>query len=191
MILVVGLGNPGGRYAGTRHNVGFMLADRIVERAGGQWRDKFNGRFAQIDLASGRVAVLEPHTYMNESGNSVRPAMTFFKVAPADVLVIHDELDLPFGQIRLKQGGGDAGHKGLKSITSRARHARLHAPPDRNRQAPAGFRGDIADFVLEGFPSVERAELEDVLDRAADVVAEVVDRGIAAAMNATNQRAKR
>jgi len=191
VILVVGLGNPGRRYEETRHNVGFMVAERIVGGAAGLWREKFRGRFAQIELGSARVAVLEPHTYMNESGGSVRPAATFFKVPPADVLVVHDELDLPFGQIRLKQGGGDAGHKGLKSITSHLgtpEYMRLRVGIGR---PPPGFRGDVADYVLQAFASAERADLDDVVDRAADVVAEVVERGIAAVMNATNQRAKR
>ncbi len=191
MILVVGLGNPGRRYEETRHNVGFMVAERVVGRAAGLWREKFRGRFAQIELGSRRVAVLEPHTYMNESGGSVRPATTFFKVPPADVLVVHDELDLPFGQIRLKQGGGDAGHNGLKSITSHLgtpEYMRLRVGIGR---PPAGFRGDTADYVLQAFASAERADLDEVVDRAADVVAEVVERGIAAAMNVTNQRAKR
>lgn len=191
MILVVGLGNPGRRYEETRHNVGFMVAERVVNRAGGSWREKFRGRFAQIEVGSERVAVLEPHTYMNESGGSVRPAATFFKVPPTGLLVVHDELDLPFGQIRLKEGGGDAGHKGLKSITSHL------GSPDYMRlrigigRPPPGFRGDAADYVLQAFASAERAELEDVVDRAADVVVLVVERGIAAAMNVTNQRAKR
>ncbi len=191
MILVVGLGNPGRRYEDTRHNVGFMVVERVASRAGGQWREKFRGRFAQIDIGSERVAVLEPHTYMNESGGSVRPAATFFKVPPSDVLVVHDELDLPFGEIRLKQGGGDAGHNGLKSVTSHL------GTPDYMRlrigigRPPAGFRGDMADYVLQAFASAERADLDDVVVRAADVVALVVERGIAAAMNVTNQRAKR
>lgn len=191
MSLVVGLGNPGKRYEETRHNVGFMVVERVVDRAAGQWREKFRGRFAQIELASRRVAVLEPHTYMNESGGSVRPAAMFFKVPPADILVVHDELDLPFGQIRLKEGGGDAGHKGLKSITRHLGgpgYMRLRVGIGR---PPPGFRGDTADYVLQAFASAERADLEDVVDRAAGVVALVAVRGIAAAMNVTNQRAKR
>ncbi len=191
MILLVGLGNPGRRYEETRHNVGFMVVERVVARAAGLWREKFRGRFAQVELGRERVVALEPHTFMNESGGSVRPAATFFKVPPADVLVVHDELDLPFGQIRLKQGGGDAGHKGLKSVTSHLgtpEYMRLRIGIGR---PPAGFRGDVADFVLQAFASAERADLDDVVDGAADVVALVVERGLAAAMNVTNQRAKR
>lgn len=191
MILVVGLGNPGAEYAATRHNVGFMIVDRLVLQAQGQWRQKFSGRFAQIDLGGERVVALEPETYMNESGRSVQPAAAFFKVEPASVLVVHDELDLPFGELRVKQGGGDAGHRGLKSVTAHLGtpdYARLRVGIDR---PPPEFRGSQADYVLQAFASAERAGLDGLIDRAVETVRLVVDRGIAAAMNLTNQRAKR
>lgn len=191
MILVVGLGNPGAKYADTRHNVGFIVVERLVSAAGGQWREKFNGRFSQLELWGTRLVVLEPLTYMNESGRSVQPAAAFFKIEPASVLVVHDELDLPFGELRLKQGGGDAGHRGLKSVSGQLgtpEYARLRVGIDR---PPADFRGSQADYVLQAFAPAERAGLDDLIDRAVDAVRLVVERGLASAMNVTNQRPKR
>ncbi len=191
MILVVGLGNPGTKYAATRHNVGFMVVERLVAAASGQWREKFNARLAQLDLWAERLVVLEPLTFMNESGRSVQPAAAFFKIAPSSVLVVHDELDLPFGELRLKQGGGDAGHRGLKSITAHLGtpdYGRLRVGIDR---PPADFRGSQADYVLQAFAPAERAGLDDLIERAVDAVRLVVERGFAAAMNVTNQRPKR
>jgi PTH1 family peptidyl-tRNA hydrolase len=191
VILVVGLGNPGTKYAGTRHNIGFMVVERFVTACGGQWREKFNARLSQVELGTERLVVLEPQTYMNESGRSVQPAAAFFKVAPPSVLVVHDELDLPFGDIRLKEGGGDAGHRGLKSITAHLGtpgYVRLRVGIDR---PPPDFRGSQADYVLQAFASAERAGLDDLIDRAVGAVRLVVERGVAAAMNVTNQRPKR
>jgi peptidyl-tRNA hydrolase, PTH1 family len=192
VILVVGLGNPGARYAEHRHNVGFKVVDRLAERAGNPpWRAKFNGEFAQAELAGQRLGLLKPQTYMNRSGQSVRAAATFFKLAPADVLVVHDELDLPFGDVRLKLGGGEAGHNGVRSVTqelSSPDYARLRIGIGR---PPPDFRGSGADFVLEAFAPLERADLDDVIGRSADAVALVVERGLQMAMNATNQRKKR
>lgn len=190
MILIVGLGNPGAEYAQTRHNVGFMVADRLGERCRADWRDKFQGSFCLVELAGERVALLKPKTYMNESGRSVGAALGFYKLDPAQVLVVHDDLDLPFGALRLKQGGGDAGHRGLRSIAaylSSSDFVRLRIGIGR---PPPDFRGDAADFVLRGFPPAERADLDDVVHRAADAVTQVLARGLAAAMNATNQRPK-
>lgn len=188
MILVVGLGNPGAKYAGTRHNAGFLVVDRLVGAAGGQWREKFSGRFAQIEVGGERVVALEPLTFMNESGRSVQPAMAFFKLTSESLLVVHDELDLDFGELRLKLGGGDAGHRGLKSITTQLggpSYARLRVGIGRPR---ADFRGSQADYVLEGFAPEERAHLDGVLDRAVDAVRLVIERGLTAAMNVTNQK---
>jgi PTH1 family peptidyl-tRNA hydrolase len=192
VILVVGLGNPGARYADSRHNVGAMVADELARRVGvSAWRSSFQGHFAMVGLGGERVGLLKPATFMNLSGRSVRPAVAFYKLELAQVLVVHDELDLPFGTLRLKSGGGDAGHHGLRSVTQQlgcGDYARLrfgigHPPED--------FAGSAADFVLEAFASVERAELPERVGAAADAVTLVVCRGLAAAMNATNQRTKR
>ena len=115
MLLVVGLGNPGPKYERTRHNVGFMVLDRVAEGLkAGPFREKFNGVFTRVSAPD--VVLLKPMTYMNLSGESVQAAMKFFKLTPADLLVVYDELDLPFGDCRLKLGGGAAGHNGIKSL---------------------------------------------------------------------------
>lgn len=189
MNLLVGLGNPGPRYAATRHNVGFMVAERVVERAGGgPWRERFAGKVAPFVLGTDSWLALEPQTFMNESGRSVQSCAAFYKLAPAEILVVHDELDLPFGQLRLKQGGGDAGHRGLKSVTE------LLGGPDYVRlrvgigRPPPEFRGDPADFVLQAFAPSDQAGLDEVLDRAREAITLFAARGLSAAMNVVNQR---
>ena len=184
--LIVGLGNPGSRYARTRHNVGFMLVDKLAP--GAAFREKFHGLIAEELLFGDRLLLLKPTTYMNLSGRSVRAAATFYKIPPAAVLVVHDEIDLPFGTVRLKLGGGEAGNRGLRSITAElgtAGYARLRIGIGR---PPPDFRGDPADFVLQAFAPGEQAELDGVLDKALGAVELTVRRGLAAAMNATNQR---
>jgi PTH1 family peptidyl-tRNA hydrolase len=186
--LVVGLGNPGREYEGSRHNVGFLVADALRQSAG--WPDykpKFSGVWTRGDLASGEaIVLLKPQTYMNLSGDSVQPAAAFLKVAPADVIVVHDELDLPWRDVRLKFGGGHAGNNGVRSIIQRL------GTPDFVRvrvgigKPPPGFRGGGADWVLSSFDPVERAELPDVVDRAIDAVRRVVTGGLAPAMKAVN-----
>jgi peptidyl-tRNA hydrolase, PTH1 family len=190
MFLVVGLGNPGREYAAHRHNVGFLAVDELARRARADaFREKFSGEWTKGEIAGEPAVLLKPMTYMNESGRSVQPAMAFFKVEPADVIVLHDELDLPFGDVRLKMGGGHAGHNGLRSLMSCAggEFGRVRIGVGR---PPAGFRGDVADFVLSGFDATERAALPDVLKKAVDAVIDVADRGFSAAMNARNARPK-
>jgi PTH1 family peptidyl-tRNA hydrolase len=191
VILVVGLGNPGPKYAATRHNVGFMAVERLVEREkGGPWQKKFNGEVAQLDLAGERSIALKPHTYMNESGRSVQPAAAFFKIEPANIVVVHDELDLPFLTIRMKLGGGDAGNRGIKSVTQHL------GTPDYVRirigigKPEENFPRDGADFVLDGFPASDRADLAEVIDRASEAVTLFASRGLSAAMNVVNQRSR-
>lgn len=192
MILIVGLGNPGARYAEHRHNLGFKVVDRLALRAAGPvWREKFQGEFAQCELSQQRVALLKPMTYMNQSGLSVQPALAFFKLEPANMLVIHDELDLPFGEVRLKFGGGEAGHNGVRSVSAHlgtSDYARMRVGIGK---PPADFQGSGADFVLQAFAASERADLEPLIDRAADAAVLLVERGLQVAMNATNQRKKR
>ncbi|HWL87931.1 MAG TPA: aminoacyl-tRNA hydrolase, partial [Polyangiaceae bacterium] len=156
MILVVGLGNPGKKYEENRHNVGFIAADEI-HRQGSfpEWREKFSAFYAKGD----HNALLKPQTFMNLSGDSVQPCAAFLKIEPSSIVIVHDELDLPFGDVRLKFGGGHAGHNGLRSIIQRL------GTPDFARvrvgigRPPATFRGDVADFVLTNFDPVEHAEL--------------------------------
>jgi PTH1 family peptidyl-tRNA hydrolase len=191
--LVVGLGNPGSRYEETRHNVGFKALDALRGGLGlPDYREKFSGAFTRGDAAgrAGSVALLKPMTFMNVSGSSVQPAMAFLKVDPPDVIVMHDELDLEFGDVRLKVGGGHAGHNGLRSIIERV------ASPDFVRvrigvgRPPAGFRGDVADYVLSGWSPPERVELPAIVARAVDAVELVLSSGLQAAMNRVNTKSK-
>jgi PTH1 family peptidyl-tRNA hydrolase len=191
VILVAGLGNPGPRYASTRHNLGFMALERLAERSGGaEFQSKFHGNFAKVTIAGSAVGLLEPLTYMNESGKSVGAALSFFKLAPEELLVLHDELDLPWGQVRLKVGGGEAGHRGLLSVSQAVGggYVRLRLGIGR---PPLDFPGTPADFVLEAPSPAERAELDALLDRAVDAAMLVIARGVSVAMNATNQRKPR
>ena len=189
MWLVVGLGNPGREYASHRHNVGFMVVDDVASRLRtDSMREKFSAQWTKGDHAGEQLVLLEPQTFMNESGRSVQPAAGFFKIAPANVLVVHDELDLPFGEIRLKLGGGHAGHNGLRSIISHLGtpdFARLRVGIGR---PPKGFRGEVADYVLSGFDGDERIRLADLVKVSVDAVLEVAERGFTPATNRLNTK---
>jgi peptidyl-tRNA hydrolase, PTH1 family len=193
VILLVGLGNPGPQYAQTRHNVGFMAVDAFCAREAGagrvaSFRARFDGQFAELSLGAGRVGVLKPETYMNASGRSVRAAVSSFGVAPANVLVVHDELDIPFGDLRLKSGGGDGGHRGLRSISAELAdpaYGRLRVGIGR---PPAHFQGDVADFVLQAFALEERGELIRVFAKTCEAIESVITDGLDRTMNRTNQR---
>lgn len=186
MLLVVGLGNPGPKYAQTRHNVGFMVVDRVAEALkAGPFREKFAGVFSRV--TSPDVVLLKPLTFMNLSGESVQQAMKFFKVELRDVLVVYDELDLAYGEHKLKVGGGAAGHNGIKSMIACCGgdgFMRLRVGIGRPRS------GEASPHVLGEFSASERATLGDVLDHAALGVHSVIDKGIAQAMNAFNTRKK-
>lgn len=195
MWLVVGLGNPGREYASHRHNVGFMVADAVAARLrADDFREKFSARWTKgatrSAVAGGeeQVVVLQPQTFMNHSGQSVQPAAAFFKVAPANVLVVHDELDLPFGDVRLKAGGGHAGHNGLRSIIQHLGTPEFPRLRFGVGRPPAGFRGEVADFVLAGFSGDEQARLDALIRAAVDAVLDVVDRGLQPAANRLNTK---
>jgi PTH1 family peptidyl-tRNA hydrolase len=191
MLLVVGLGNPGRQYASHRHNVGFMAVGELATRARADaFRDKFSGSYAKAELEQKPACLLLPMTYMNASGQSVQPAAAFFKAAPEDIVVLHDELDLPFGEVRLKFGGGHAGHNGLRSIMACLGTGDFGRVRIGIGRPPAGFRGDVADYVLSSFDASERAELSSVLNRATESVLEVAARGFEAAMKTRNTREK-
>jgi peptidyl-tRNA hydrolase, PTH1 family len=167
--LVVGLGNPGPGYAATRHNAGFMVADLLAERMGG----RFKAQRGQADVVEGRiggtrVVLVKPKSYMNVSGGPTAAMSNFFKVPVDRLVVVHDELDLPFGALRLKRGGGDNGHNGLKSIT-KSLGTREYLRVRFGIGRPPG-RQDPADFVLKAFSSTEAKELPFHVDRAADAV---------------------
>ena len=173
MILLAGLGNPGTKYAGNRHNIGFMVVDEIAARNGfSPWRKRFRGLVSEGRLGGQKVLLIKPQTYMNESGRSVGEAMKFFKLAPEDVYVLHDELDLAPGKVRCKQGGGLAGHNGLKSIAA-------HIGKDFNRvRLGIGHPGDkskVHSWVLKNFSKSELGWLDRLIEgvgRHADLLAD-------------------
>jgi len=187
VVLVVGLGNPGPGYAGNRHNAGFMVVDRLrTKGAMGRWEKKFSGQMVKGRIEGVDVVMLQPSTYMNLSGRAVHRAAAFFRTAAAETLVVHDDLDLPFGSVRVKENGGTGGHKGLKSIhESLGTDAYLRVRVGIGRPAA----GSAEDWVLEDFTGDERIELDRVLGRAADAVTRVVTKGVAAAMNEFNGKA--
>ena len=166
MLLLVGLGNPGGVYSKNRHNIGFLAVDEIVRRHSLQsYRDKFNGKLVEGSIGSERVLVLKPSTFMNDSGRSVVAAALFYKILPEDIFVIHDELDLDFGKLRLKSGGGHAGHNGLRSI-----HAHVGEGYRRLRLG-IGRPGDksmVSSYVLRDFANADIEWLDPFLSSIAD-----------------------
>ncbi|NKZ07316.1 aminoacyl-tRNA hydrolase [Actinomadura latina] len=180
--LVVGLGNPGPAYAKNRHNAGFMVLDVLAARAGG----RFKSHRARADVLEGRLAgaravLAKPRSFMNESGGPVKGLRDFYKVPVERLVVVHDELDIPFGAVRLKQGGGDNGHNGLRSVTKSLgskEYLRVRFGVGR----PPG-RMDAAAFVLKDFSAAERKGLDLDVDRAADAVEALLARGLAAAQN--------
>jgi peptidyl-tRNA hydrolase, PTH1 family len=180
--LIAGLGNPGPEYAGNRHNAGFMVADQLAERTGARFkRDRSRAAVASGRLAGFPVTLAKPTTFMNLSGRPVAALRTFYKIPPERIVVIHDELDLPFGALRLKQGGGDNGHNGLRSVTA-ALGTRDYFRVRVGIGRPPG-RMDPADFVLHDFSAAERKLVPEILERAADATEVLMRRGLAAAQN--------
>jgi peptidyl-tRNA hydrolase, PTH1 family len=182
---IVGLGNPGDRYARNRHNVGAMVLPSLTES---RFKAHKSGCLVAETAVAGRRAVLaRPMTYMNESGRPVRQLLSWYKVPVDQLIVIHDELDIRFGEVRIKRGGGTAGHNGLKSIVahlSSQEFIRVRIGVSR----PPG-RQDPADYVLSDFSSAQKNELEDVIGRAAEAVETILEQGAERAMNAINERA--
>jgi PTH1 family peptidyl-tRNA hydrolase len=180
--LIAGLGNPGPEYAGNRHNAGFMVADLLAARAGARFkRDRARAEVAVGRLAGVPVTLGKPKTFMNLSGGPVASLRSFYKIPPDLIVVVHDELDLPFAAIRLKLGGGDNGHNGLRSVTA-AIGTREYYRVRLGIGRPTG-RLDAADYVLRDFSVTERQLLPEVLGRAADAVQALLSGGLAAAQN--------
>ncbi|MFG2824399.1 aminoacyl-tRNA hydrolase [Kitasatospora sp. NPDC048365] len=182
--LVVGLGNPGEGYARNRHNIGFMVADLLAGRMGAKFKThKSRAQVAEGRIGGRRVVLAKPMTFMNLSGGPTTALRDFYKVPTAGIVAVHDELDIDYATLRLKLGGGDNGHNGLKSITK-------SLGPDYHRVRcgigrPPG-RMEVADFVLKDFSSTERKELEWFVDRAADAVEAVVTEGLERAQTTYN-----
>jgi len=187
---VVGLGNPGTEYRGHRHNVGLQVVDRLAGALGmALGQSKFQSRFGQGDVGKTRLLLLEPETFMNASGEAVSAAARFYKVAPEGLLVVHDELDLSFGRLQLKRGGGTGGHNGLESIVEQLGtpdFARLRFGIGKPQGPNAKER--VVGYVLHDFSSEEKAALEPLLERSVDMARAWVSLGLAEAMNRHNRR---
>ncbi|MER5635987.1 aminoacyl-tRNA hydrolase [Kitasatospora sp. NPDC002227] len=182
--LIVGLGNPGESYARNRHNIGFMVADLLAQRIGAKFKaHKSRAQVAEGRLAGQRVVLAKPMTFMNLSGGPTTALRDFYKAPTGSIVAVHDELDIDYAALRLKLGGGDNGHNGLKSITK-------SLGPDYYRVRcgvgrPPG-RMEVADFVLKDFSSAERKELDWFVDRAADAVEAVISEGLERAQSTYN-----
>jgi len=188
MKLVVGLGNPGSRYAGTRHNVGFLVVERFAERAGiAVGRERFQGRFGQGQVAGEDVALLLPGTFMNRSGEAVGAALESFpELEPAsDVLVVFDDLDLPFARLRMRRFGGAGGHRGVEDLIRRLGHGDF--PRLRFGVGRPAEDVDPVEWVLSPFTPEQAAGLSAALDTAAEAVEEFVRDGVEMAMNRANR----
>jgi len=182
-LLVVGLGNPGPIYAKTRHNVGFVVADLLAGRAGSTYKlhKRSGADMASAKLAGRPVILAKPRSYMNESGRQVAALARFYSVPPADIVVIHDDLDIDFGKIRLKLGGGEGGHNGLRSVASALASKDFYRVRIGIGRPPG--RKDPAAFVLENFTATERPEVPVVCEQAADATELLIKLGLEAAQN--------
>lgn len=177
-LLVVGLGNPGPTYAKTRHNLGFMVADVLAGRIGSAFKvhKKSGAEVVTGRLAGTSVVLAKPRCYMNESGRQVGPLAKFYSVPPQQIVVIHDELDIDFGRIRLKLGGGEGGHNGLRSVASALGTKNFHRVRIGVGRPPG--RKDPAAFVLENFTAAERAEVPTIVEQAADATELLIAQGL-------------
>ncbi|HOP41660.1 MAG TPA: aminoacyl-tRNA hydrolase [Geobacteraceae bacterium] len=184
--LIVGLGNPGSKYLWTRHNAGFMVLDRLSQLAGIELsRKSFSGFCGEGFWQGHRLFLLKPQTFMNLSGRSVAEAARFYKLSEEDILVVHDDLDIPFGCVRLKKGGGHGGHNGLRSI-----QAVLGARDFQRLRIGIGrpVYGDVVDYVLNPFPASEMQNLAMVLDGAIDILESLLANGMEKTMSLYNNR---
>ncbi len=189
--LVVGLGNPGPAYAGHRHNIGYLVVEELARRMGSPFRahksgraDVVEGRLGAPGAPGPRVVLAKPRSYMNEVGGPVKALATFYKIPPERVVAIHDELDIAFGTLRCKLGGGDNGHNGLRSMRSSLGTGDFHRVRAGIGRPPG--RQDVADFVLSNYSSVERKELPFQVDHAADAVETLVAEGLERAQQRFN-----
>lgn len=188
MFLVVGLGNPGAEYAATRHNVGFMAADELHRRYNfSPFRSKFNGLIAEGQIEGEKVYLLKPQTYMNLSGNSVVQAANFYKILPENIVVIHDDMDLPTDKIKAKLGGGSGGHNGIKSIDSQItpNYNRIRIgvghPVSKNEE-------NVVNHVLSGFSKADKENIENDIDIVADLIGVMIKKGVAEFSNQLGMR---
>jgi PTH1 family peptidyl-tRNA hydrolase len=191
--LVVGLGNPGAKYAGTRHNAGFLVLDVLADRAGGSFKSRKSAGGAGADVVEGRLAgvpviLAKPRSFMNESGGPVAAVSRFYKVPVESITVVHDDLDLDFGVLRLKRGGSSGGHNGIRSMGASLGSPEFARVRFGIGRPPAGRTGEdaVVDYVLRDFGVAERRELPVLLDRAADAVEALLVDGLETAQNRFN-----
>jgi len=180
--LIVGLGNPGPSYTGNRHNVGFMVLNELARRVGGRLRShKAGADVLEARLTGRRVVLACPRSFMNVSGPAVAATARFYQIPPTDVVVVHDDLDLDYGVLKVKRGGGEGGHNGLRSVTA-CLGSRDYLRVRFGIGRPPG-RMDPADFVLRDFSAEQRRELDLLVDRCADTVEQLLTQGLAATQN--------
>ena len=183
-LLIAGLGNPGSRHARDRHNVGWMVLDELARRHEVTLRSRFNGRLGEVRIGEAKIALLAPETYMNESGRSIAAAARYFKVAPTDLLVVHDDVDLDVGRMQVRLGGGLAGHNGLRSIAQA-----LGTPEFLRLRIGVGRPGrgdprDVADYVLAPFDAHD--DRDGIMSRASDAVEVIIADGVEEAQQRFN-----
>jgi PTH1 family peptidyl-tRNA hydrolase len=180
--LIVGLGNPGTEYARTRHNAGFWLVDELARRHGGSFRteSRQQGEIARVSIAGREIWLLKPTTFMNRSGAAVQSLSGFYKIAPGEILVAHDEIDLPVAALRLKEGGGHGGHNGLRDIIATLGDAFWRL---RIGVGHPGSKPEVVDYVLRRAPADEDALLQQAVIAAADIIPVVIEQGAQKAMN--------
>ncbi|MDX1824882.1 MAG: aminoacyl-tRNA hydrolase [Thiohalomonadales bacterium] len=181
--LIVGLGNPGTKYEQTRHNVGFVFVDELARSKGANWKleNKFHGEVCKLSLAGNEVWLLKPNTYMNLSGKSVAALARFYKIAPESILVVHDELDIPPGQLRLKQGGGHGGHNGLRDIV-----AQMGSREFLRLRVGIGHPGDsrdVTNYVLGKASPEDQKHIDTAIDEAMRTLPQVMEGDMQPAMN--------
>jgi len=186
--LIVGLGNPGPKYEQTRHNVGFVFVDELARSKGASFKleNKFHGDVCKLSLAGHDIWLLKPNTFMNLSGKSVAALARFYKIAPESMLVVHDELDIPPGQLRLKQGGGHGGHNGLRDMITQ-----LVSKEFIRLRVGIGHPGqsrDVSNYVLGKAPRDEQIEIDVAIDEALHTLPQIIDGELQAAMNHLHSR---
>lgn len=190
--LIAGLGNPGPKYAANRHNIGFLVVDEFARQVGlGAWRaNKLGAESTTGTIANTRVVLIKPQEYMNLSGFAVSRALDFHRIEPASLVVAHDEIDLEFGIVRIKQGGGHGGHNGLRSIIGQLGtpdFARLRVGVGRDPNSPPGAK-DAASWVLADFSQTQRSALADIVSACCENLESILRDGVSAAMNRHNGR---
>ena len=186
--VIVGLGNPGPEHLNTRHNAGFWFVDQLAKRHGGEFRDyrKYSGETTRVSIAGQDIILLKPTTYMNRSGLSVRQVSDFFKIAPDDILVAHDELDIPVGTLRLKHGGGHGGHNGLRDTIA---HVGENFWRLRLGIGHPGSKAEVIDYVLTRAPRAEEDMIYEAVNTAADCMPLLLEQGAERAMTKLHSRA--